>query len=136
MQLHRARGSIEKKGARIVIVGNGGPHFFEAFREKTGYAGPLYSDPDLRAYRALGLRRDLRSVLNLGAMKQAIAAYRQGYRQTRLQGDPWQQGGVFVVDGHGHVLYEHRSRFAGDHPRLSAIVAAIPGGGEGACESS
>src|SRR5262249_14910461 len=48
---------IHTRGAGVVAVGNGGPHFVAAFRETTGFEGPVYCDPDLVAYRAAGLQR-------------------------------------------------------------------------------
>ena len=42
------------------------------------------------------------------------------------QGDPWQQGGVFVLGPDGRELYRHISREAGDHPFSAQFLAALP----------
>lgn len=127
MQLHRHKQDIEAAGARLVLIGNGTPNFIEGFRERTGYTGPIYTDPDRELYRELELKRSVGSAVNLRSMGRAFSALRKGHRQTRTQGDPWQQGGVFVVTGDGSVLFEHRSAYAGDHPEVDDIVSALRG---------
>ncbi len=124
MQLHRERHRLDAVGADLVIIGNGSTSFIAGFRERSGYEGIIYTDPERAAYRALGLRRGLRSTFSPGAVKNAFKAYRQGFRQTRTEGDALQQGGVFVVAPSGELFYSYRSRRPGDHPPIDAIVAA------------
>ena len=54
-----------------------------------------------------------------------VRALKKGFRQKRLQGDPWQLGGVFVIDPSGKILYKQISREAGDHPEAGEILAAL-----------
>lgn len=124
MQLHRARPQLSEVGVTLVVIGNGTPNFMEGFRDKTGYDGPLYTDPSLEAYKAFELRRDVRSSLNLRSLGKAISAYRGGNRQTATKGDPWQQGGVFVVSKDGELLFRYVAQFAGDKPTLDSILAS------------
>ena len=88
-------------------------------------AAPVYADPHMKAYRAAGLRRDLRSTANLKVLLHGAHALRQGFRQTSVKGDPWQQGGVFVIRPDGTVLFEYASQEAGDHPEIASILAAV-----------
>ena len=125
MQLHRERSRIEDAGANLVIIGNGAPTFIAGFRERSGYEGPIYTDPELVAYRALDLRRGARYAIGLKTMASAVSAYRGGFRQARTQGDAWQLGGVFVVSPAGALVFEYRSSHAGDHPPIDDIVAAV-----------
>ena len=48
---------IRARGAELVVVGNGATNFAAAFREDYQLDCPLLVDPELRAYRAAGLRR-------------------------------------------------------------------------------
>ena len=48
---------IRARGAELVIVGNGSQYFAQTFREDQDLDCPLLIDPELRAYRAAGLRR-------------------------------------------------------------------------------
>lgn len=125
MQLHREQPRITEAGARLVIIGNGGPSFIEGFREKSGFQGEIYTDPGRRSYKALHLRRDLRAVLNPRAIPRAVEAYRNGARQSVTRGDNWQQGGVFVFSTSGEMLYSFRSQYAGDHPSIGHILHSL-----------
>ena len=123
--MYRERSKFESEGARLVVVGNGQPWFIEGFREKTQYKGELYTDPSLESFKAMRLRKDLRSTLGLGVVRNAVKAYREGYRQTRVLGNPWQQGGVFVIDSDGNICYSYASERAGDHPPTHEILRAL-----------
>jgi hypothetical protein len=63
--------------------------------------------------------------INLRTARHALRAVRKGFRQTSVQGDPWQLGGSFVIDPKGNVLFAHTSREAGDHPDPEDILAAL-----------
>ena len=43
---------IEGRGAALVVVGPSRPEHIAGFRSAMGYAGPLFVDPALRAFRA------------------------------------------------------------------------------------
>jgi peroxiredoxin len=124
-QLRQSESLIENAGGRLVVIGNGAPHFIEGFREKVGFDGELYTDPSMSTYRALRLQRRLGSSVNLRTLRRAVQAYRAGNRQSATQGDPWQQGGVFVIDGDGEIVFRYPSEYAGDHPPISALLSAL-----------
>lgn len=125
MQLHRANTRFEAAGARLAVVGNGAPHFIAGFLDKTGFDGEIYTDPDRRAYAALHLHRDLRSTFNLRTVRSAWRAFSSGFRQTTVEGDAWQQGGVFVVAPDGEIVYGYASQHAGDHPPVGDLIRAV-----------
>ena len=116
---------IRSRGAELVIVGNGAPHFAAAFREDFNLDGPFLVDPELKAYRAAGLRRGRVEILSPRLPLHAVRALRSGARQGSVQGDPWQLGGVFVIRPGGELTYRHISSEAGDHPPPDAIVRAL-----------
>jgi dehydrogenase/reductase SDR family protein 12 len=117
--------NIRARGAELVIVGNGAESFASAFREDFGLDCPLLVDPELRAYRAAGLRRGRVELLSPRLPINAFRALRAGSRQTSVQGDPWQLGGVFVIRPDGDLTYRYTSREAGDHPPVEEILAAL-----------
>lgn len=122
------RGSIEEirgLGAELVAVGNGNAPQTRAFRDELGIDFPLLTDPSLRSYRAAGLRRSLAATLHPGLVMNSVRAFKKGFRQKWVQGDPWQQGGVFVLAAGGEVVFEQRSTTAGDHADPAAILAAL-----------
>ncbi len=116
---------IRERGAELVIVGNGAANFAAAFREDYELDGPLLVDPELRAYRAAGLRRGRVELLSPRLPWNALRALRGGFRQTDVQGDAWQLGGVFVLRAGGELAYQYRSAVAGDHPPVDDVLAAL-----------
>jgi peroxiredoxin len=118
---------IRRLGAELVVVGNGTPAHAADFRDAEQVEHPLFADPELRAYAAAGLRRGVTSSIGLGTLRNAIRAWRSGKRQQGVQGDPWQQGGCFVIRQDGRVLLAQVSRVAGDHVTPEAILAALRG---------
>jgi NAD(P)-dependent dehydrogenase (short-subunit alcohol dehydrogenase family) len=127
---------IRARGAELVVIGNGAPNFASAFREDFELDCPLLVDPGLRAYRAAGLRRGRVELLSPRLPLHALRALRSGSRQTGVQGDPWQLGGVFVIRPGGDLTYRYLSREAGDHPRVEEILAALEEGVEAIQETS
>jgi dehydrogenase/reductase SDR family protein 12 len=119
---------ITERGAELVIVGNGAAPFAAAFREDYDLDTPLLVDPELRAYRAAGLRRGRVEMLSPRLPLNALRAMRKGFVQTSVEGDPWQLGGVFVIRPGGHLTYRYVSREAGDHPPVDDILAALSEG--------
>lgn len=117
--------SWRDQGVDVVIVGNGNRSFAEAFREEFEIEGLLLVDPDLHAYRAAGLRRGRREITSPQLIGNTIRALRSGARQTAVQGDPWQLGGVFVFAPGGELRFQFRSAAAGDHAAPSEIDLAL-----------
>jgi hypothetical protein len=115
---------IEAKGAQLFFVGNGSPTNAAEFRQAFRIDAPVYVDPSLRSYRALGLRASGSMWKALKAVPRAMAA---GFGQGLTKGDTMQLGGVFVVAPGGEVLFQYVSEAAGDHPSVDAIVESLPG---------
>ena len=118
---------LESHGLKVIIIGNGAPFFLKAFRDHVGRSVPIYTDPDLTTYEAMSLARNAVASLDPRTLLKGVKAYRSGHRQGAVKGDTFQLGGVFLVDTKGAVQYAYRSRFAGDHPEISDILAALAG---------
>lgn len=117
--------SWRSQDVEVVIVGNGNRDFAEDFRQEFEIEGHLLIDPDLHAYRAAGLRRGRRELASPQLVGNTIRALRSGARQTRVLGDPWQLGGVFVFGPGGELRFQYASAAAGDHASPEAIEAAL-----------
>jgi hypothetical protein len=116
---------IRARGARLVVVGNGAPHFARAFRDEFRLDFPLLVDPELVAYRAAGLRRGYVELLSPRVPLNALRALAAGARQTGVRGDAFQLGGVFAIRAGGGVAYRHASRAAGDHAPIDDVLRAL-----------
>jgi dehydrogenase/reductase SDR family protein 12 len=126
---------IRDRGAELVIVGNGAQNFAAAFREDFQLDCPLLVDPELRAYRAAGLRRGRVEILSPRLPLNALRALMSGARQGAVEGDPWQLGGVFVIRPDGELTYRYASSAAGDHPSVDDILAALEADAETCSEA-
>jgi hypothetical protein len=116
---------IRRRGAELVIIGNGRPEHAIDFRDSEHVESPLYVDPELQAYAAAGLKRGLRSSLAPSVIFRGIRAFIEGERQGAIMGDPWQQGGVFIIRPGNRVEFAYISEEAGDHPSSEAIISAL-----------
>ena len=116
---------IRRRGAELVIVGNGSRYFAATFREEFALDCPLLVDPELRAYRAAGLRRGHVEILSPRLPFHGVRALWSGARQHGVHGDPWQLGGVFVIRPPGEIVYRYVSREAGDHAPVDDVLAAL-----------
>lgn len=125
MQLRDSIKEWQEDGVNVVVIGNGNANFAQAFREDFHLSGPVLVDPELAAYRAAGLRRGRREIASPKMFTNALRAYGTGARQTGVQGDPWQLGGLFAFAAGGDLLFEHRSAAAGDHAAPEAVSAAL-----------
>jgi peroxiredoxin len=116
---------VEALGARLIFIGSGGPHYARWFQEDYAPHHEVYSDADLRTYRALGARRGWRTSVNPRTWLFSLRAFLRGFRQSRTMGDRDQQGAVCVVTPDGQMPYSYISDVAGDHPDPSAVLRAL-----------
>jgi peroxiredoxin len=117
--------AIRARGARLAIIGQGSVEDARVFRTEQQLTVPLFTDPARDAYCAMQMRSGTRTVIGPRVLRRAWTAWRQGFRQTRPAGDPFQQGGVVIVDTAGAERYAFISRDAGDHPAPADILAAL-----------
>ncbi|MEM6795559.1 MAG: AhpC/TSA family protein [Acidobacteriota bacterium] len=125
-QLRDITPQVHEKNAEIVAIGNGTPEQAKEFAEERALPFPLLTDPGRRAFKGAGLRRDVGSTFNLKAVRSAKRALKAGFRQGSVQGDPWQQGGAFVITPDHEVLFSYISGSGGDHPDPRDLLASLP----------
>jgi len=126
-EVRAVRADFERAGARIVVVGQGSVEDAAAFAREFGDGLEVLTDPTRETYCALGMKRGWRTAATFGTVKRAAQALAKGYRQAaRVQGDPFQQGGVVVFERGGRERWRFVSSEAGEHPPLSAVLAALP----------
>ena len=116
---------VRSLGGELYVVGHGTLEQLRAFRDEQSVPFPLFTDPTRRAYDVVGMRRGLRTVLTPGVLRRSLQARRSGFRQSRVAGDPLQQGGVLVVAADGRELYRFISREAGHHAPPAEVLAAL-----------
>lgn len=98
-----------------------------AFRLLSGWRGPILVDGTGEAYRALALERtSLLRLLRPRLLREALAARREGHRQTAVVGDAWQLGGTLAVAPGDRVLFAWRNAGPEDDAPLDDVLAALP----------
>ena len=120
---------LVRDGVAVVFIGNGAPHFAQAFDEEFGLTkagAEVVTDPTRAVYRAAGLTRSLWATLRPRVFAAGLAMKRRGHRGVSLQGDPWQQGGVLVLDRKGNVIYRHVDRWLGDSAAQDDVRESAP----------
>ena len=123
--MHRERKAFEQLGARTVVVGHSSLRYAKAFVEETGIELPVYVDKERVIYKALEFKRPLLSFLNPKMFKRAAEARKEGFTQPGVHGDAFQLGGVILLMPDGSIPYKYASQFAGDHPGLDDLKAAV-----------
>lgn len=96
-----------------------------AFKKRLKLDSPLYVDPKMEAYKAAGLKRTKLGTFGPRVWLPALKALLTGHIQKGVQGDPYQQGGVFIILPGDKIVYSHISKRASDKPKVSAILKAL-----------
>jgi peroxiredoxin len=120
------RADFEAAGADVVVIGHGEVKDAATFAASFAPGMRVLTDTTRAAYCAVGMKRGLRTSMSVGVVTRAARAMGQGFRQSRTQGDPLQQGGVVVVGRDGATRYTFISDEAGLHPALDEVLAAVP----------
>ena len=127
VQLHRAREEFEAAGATLTLIGQASPRQAAAFRRKTKIDLPVLADEERATYRLAGLRRG--NLTQLVGPRSVLAGVkhsaRSGVMQGRIIGDAAQLGGAMVIGPGGEVLFEQRSKHAGDTVEVEDLLQAV-----------
>ena len=126
-ELDAWRDEIRARGARLVIVGNGASRYAEALAEDLKIQSTILIDEQRHSYQAAGMRRGFAEILSPKLPWNALRSYMAGHRQSSVQGDAFQLGGVLIVAPGARIVYEYISESGGDHPAPQAILNALGG---------
>ena len=84
---------------------------------------PLYTDPTRETYQQMGW--DRRIGIGAKSVKQGWNAWKEGFRQGKTQGDPWQQGGEAIILQDGSSWWSHPANEAGTHCSIDELRIQI-----------
>jgi hypothetical protein len=116
------RDQLDAAGVSLAFVGNGNLLMAQDFAKQFHVTDPLYTDPGKASYKALGLPRKFGLMKSLGRGRRAGKA---GFKQGKVAGDPWQQGGIVLFAQDGSVLWKHVDDGAGHSADIDAFRAAV-----------
>jgi AhpC/TSA antioxidant enzyme len=108
-----------------VFIGNGTPEMADEFVRSFGVQVPVYTDPSKRTYTAVGFKHGLLSSVDPRVAVRAAEVLKEGYRQGKIMGDAFQQGGAILVTADGRVPFVHVNAFAGDEIPPDRLLAEV-----------
>jgi len=111
----------------VTLIGQATPRQAAAFRRKTKIDLPVLADEERETYKVAGLKRG--SLTQLVGPRSVLAGVkhtaRSGQLQGRVIGDAAQLGGAMVIGPGDEVLFERRSRHAGDTVEVDELLEAV-----------
>ncbi|EJF64769.1 hypothetical protein DICSQDRAFT_52225 [Dichomitus squalens LYAD-421 SS1] len=129
--------ALKRAGVDLVIIGNGSPGMIKSYRNIFRTPFPLYTDPTLRLYAALGmtLRTNnpgpdaekgeyVRHGLIGGIAMVVRNALRVGMPVWERGGDSTQLGGEFVLGPGFNCTYAHRMTTTRSHAPIREVLRA------------
>jgi len=119
---------FERSGGKLAVVGNGWPAAAKSWAEHVGFPPgvQVLTDPSRKAYDLAGFKRSVvLTLFNPASLARFVRANLHGFRQGRVAGDPWQQGGALVVAPSGKVTYRYVGFGPGDQPSPGKLLEAL-----------
>ncbi|MFK7743343.1 MAG: AhpC/TSA family protein, partial [Planctomycetota bacterium] len=86
------------RSAKVVFVGPGTGAMAAEFQAAHAKDHVVLGDPKRVTFGLLSMRRSVGAALHWRFARNLWRAWRGGFRQQGLRGDPWQQGGVCVFE--------------------------------------
>jgi hypothetical protein len=125
-QLSEIESQLNDLNAELFIIGSSTIEQAAAARASLNSPFVFLVDPDRKSFKAAKMRKDLGSTFNFRTVPAIVRAWRNGHRQSRLQGDPFQQGGAVIILPNDTIALEFISQFGGDHPLPQQIIDHLP----------
>jgi hypothetical protein len=123
--LRRHEGELAAANARLLFVGTGTPAMAADFAATHAGPHPVFSDVQRRSFQAAGLRRSIWSLLHPRMLWNLWRALRGGFRQGKVLGDAWQQGGVLVFAPDARMRHVEVDGVGGDQIDVAGVLAAV-----------
>lgn len=117
--------AVERRGGRLVLIGNGSPEEGDVFRSEVSGELELLVDPELNGYRAARLKRSLLTAVSPRTALEFFKAWLAGYRPGKIAGDAAQLGGAFVIAPGDRLLYSFVSRTLDDEADFEDLLRAL-----------
>lgn len=109
----------------MIAIGNGTPRWGKAFVESENVDFDVFADPSRSSYKVFGMKHSMTALLNPKVFKHGARAASKGFKQTATRGNPFQNGGVVVLDAAGEVRFVHVENETGDLANMDEVMAAL-----------
>lgn len=127
-QLELHKDELKAAGLQLIALGLGKPEHAERYCGTLAPSHACFADTTNDAYYAWGLRQGtltegLANSINI--LRASAKAARKGHVQGKSTGDIHMMPGTFIVDTNGIVQYAYYSKYAGDDPEITDLVAMV-----------
>ncbi|ADH98440.1 peroxiredoxin-like family protein [Salisediminibacterium selenitireducens] len=136
--MREAHSDIEETGTKLVVVAPSNRSFIEQFTHLFGpFPYPIYGDPERQIYKHM----QLKTMNKVKLLAMAGAAFASGkvkgfmpkkqaqknfvMKSMKTQ-DVYIQGGAFLYDGEGKLLWKHIDQSPDDHAKINTIKSKLP----------
>lgn len=123
--MRRDLDEVQGHGAKLVIIGCGTPEMAADFAVRYSGGIPIFTDPERKAYEALGFIRTVMGSMGPRVALPGLKAVFRGFVPGMPKGDALQQGGVVVISTSGELLFRHAARHSVDRAPLTEIISAL-----------
>ena len=136
--MREAHQDIEQTGTKLIVVAPSNSSYIEQFTHLFGpFPFPIYGDPERRSYKAMKLKT-MNKVKLLAMAGAAFAtgkvkgfmpekkAQKNFVMKSMKTQDVYIQGGAFLFDDHGELLWKHIDQSPDDHAKISTIQSKLP----------
>lgn len=124
--MRRQKGSFDRLGAGVVLVGLGSVEETAAFKKSFDVPFPMIADPEKRLFEAFRLKRaSAESLFSAKMVVRGVKAMVKGHGIGVPRGDVRQLPGVFIIDTDERIRFSHHASGPADHPQVETLLAAL-----------
>jgi peroxiredoxin len=122
VQLHHRRGAFEAVRTRVLVIGFEPAERAQVWMRQAGITFPFLLDPDRSVYRAYALERSFFRSWHPRNLWFYFKRLLRGGSLPKIQADPNQLGGDFLIDPNGRIRLAYYSDNATDRPSVEAVL--------------
>ncbi len=124
VQLCQHRDEFEHLNVEVLLVSFSSKGYARRWTKEVCPAFRLLLDREKAVYRAYELGHSLSRALNTRTIK-SYAQFVRADRPLRIQGDPAQLGGDFIIDTEGAIRLAYRSHDPTDRPSAEQLLTVL-----------
>lgn len=111
---------------RIFLVAMADPDQAREFLRRYPTPHQMICDPERGLFEAFGLERgSIGQLFGPKVWLRGAKAMASGHRQGRVQGDPYQLPGSFILDRESKVVWSHLAKHAADTAEPATLAALL-----------
>lgn len=123
-QLESHYAELRAAGLGVVCIAQGELKHLRRYCGKLAPSLTCLTDETTQPYYAYGLQQgSVSQLISPDVIMAGIRAYSHGHFNGQVIGDAKMLSGNFIIDRQGIIRYAYYANYAGDNPKLSAVIA-------------